>query len=490
MSLQIVPSGDGVTSLACDALVVGAYARDDGIELSSPGAAVDDALGGHLREALTTAAFKGKPGDVQVIPTLGKLPAGAVVAVGLGSESPARPGDVRRAAAAAARRISDYHEVASALHDGIAGGSRAAGEGFLLGSYRFSGYKSRPRPTKIERIVMPGADAAEIEKGVTYGEATAFARDLTNEPPDVLTPAELAERARAAAEVGGFECSVLDGAELRAGGFGGLLAVSAGSAQPPRLVRLRYRPDDGGPEPYKVALVGKGVTFDSGGLTIKPGASMETMKTDMGGGAAVIAAMAALPRLRPHIDVVAYVPCVENMVGPAAMRPGDVIHHFGGRTTEMVNADAEGRLVLADAIARAGDDEPDAMIDIATLTGSVSVALGRKIAGLFATDDELAAQLVAAGDVVGERLWRMPLPDDYTSDIDSDVADAKNSGSRFGGAITAALFLKAFVPHGVPWAHLDIAGTGRAEADTDEARKGGTGFGTRTLMEWMEGRAR
>ncbi|HVM35375.1 MAG TPA: leucyl aminopeptidase [Actinomycetota bacterium] len=487
---QIVSSQDDVTSLACDALVVGAHERDDGFELSPPAAAIDDTFGGHLHEALTQFGFKANPGNVQVIPTLGNLPAGAIVVVGLGSDAPVQLASVRRAAAAAARRVSERHQVASALHEGIKGGERAAAEGFLLGSYRFSKYKKHPGSPKIERIVMPGADADEIERGIVYAEATSLARDLTNEPADVLTPAELADRARAAADVGGFECSILDERGLRSGGYGGLLAVGGGSAAPPRLVRLRYVGPDAGVALPKIALIGKGITYDSGGLTIKPAANMETMKTDMGGGAAVIAAVTALARLRAAADVVAYIPCAENMIGPAAMRPGDVIHHYGGRTTEMVNADAEGRLVLADAIARANEDEPAVVVDIATLTGHISVALGKKIAGLFATDDELATELMAAGEAAGERFWRMPLPDDYMSDLDSDIADAKNSGSRYGGGITAALFLKAFVAPGTPWAHLDIAGTGRAESEGHDTPKGATGFGTRTLIEWVEGRAK
>lgn len=488
MPAKIISTDERITSLSCDALVSGAHPGDGGFTFGAPARALDEALDGELGAALRGANFTGKPGEVQIVSTLGRLPCAVVVVAGLGPAAAAGTAEVRRAAGAAARRLGERRTIASSLHEGIDGGARAAAEGFLMGAYRFAGYKSEARDVKIERIVMPGADPDEIERGAVAGEAVVFARDLTNEPPDVLTPRALAERAAAAAEAAGIDCDVLDEDVLEQDGYGGLLAVGRGSAEPTFLVRLHYRPAGAGNRTPRVAVVGKGVTYDSGGLTIKPAASMDTMKTDMGGGAAVIAALAALPRLGLPVEVIAYVPCAENMIGPAAMRPGDVIRHYGGRTTEMVNADAEGRLVLADAIARAGEDDPEALVDVATLTGHISVALGGGIAGLFATDDALADEILDASARSGERLWRMPMPDDYVSDLDSDVADAKNSGSRRGGAITAALFLRAFVPGNVPWAHLDIAGTGRFDAANDEGPKGASGFGTRTLISWIERR--
>jgi leucyl aminopeptidase len=231
------------------------------------------------------------------------------------------------------------------------------------------------------------------------------------------------------------------------------------------------------------------VTFDSGGLSLKPMQSMMDMKTDMSGGAAVIAAMSALPRLGPNIEVDAYVPTVENMPGGRSLRPGDVITQYGGRTTEVLNTDAEGRLILGDALALASENQPDAIVDIATLTGSISVALGSKIAGVFSTSDELSAELRDAAASCGETLWPMPLADEYAGELDSQIADCKNVGSRYGGAIIAALFLKPFVQQRIPWAHLDIAGVARSDKDYDEISKGGTGVGTRTLISWMERRA-
>jgi leucyl aminopeptidase len=301
-----------------------------------------------------------------------------------------------------------------------------------------------------------------------------------------LSPEALAGRARELADVAGLECTVLDEEDLRAGNFGGILAVSQGSARPPRLIRLRHAPAH---PKGKVALVGKGITFDSGGLSIKDAKSMETMKNDMAGAAAVIATMSALGRLGVNVEVEGFVPTCENMSGSRALKPGDVIVHRAGRTTEVNNTDAEGRLVLSDAITLACERKPDAVVDAATLTGGVLVALGRKSTGLFANDDALAGELERAAGSAGERLWRLPLYSDYRSELDSEVADMKNSGGRFGSSIIAALFLEEFVQGGVAWAHLDIAGTARTDSDSGELSRGATGVGVRTFLEWLEGRA-
>ncbi|MDQ4144727.1 MAG: leucyl aminopeptidase, partial [Actinomycetota bacterium] len=315
--------------------------------------------------------------------------------------------------------------------------------------------------------------------------ATLTARELTNEPASALWPEVLAERAREVAEVAGLECTLLDENELAERGFGGLLAVAQGSTRPPRLIELRYKPEN--PLGH-VAIVGKGVTFDSGGLSLKDAKSMETMKTDMGGGAAVIGAMGALPRLDVRVEVTAVVPTTENMPSGSAVKPGDVITHYGGKTSEVLNTDAEGRLILADALAYVSEQRPDAIVDVATLTGAMMVALGKKAAGYFANDDGLAAEIERAAGTAGERVWRMPLFDDYRSDLDSDVADIKNIGTRFGGAIFAALYLGDFIGDGISWGHLDIAGPGRAESDYDEVTKGASGFAARTLVAWLESR--
>jgi leucyl aminopeptidase len=397
---------------------------------------------------------------------------------------------LRRAAGSAARRLSDHSVIASALHGAVRADDAvsASVEGFLLGSYRFITYKSDPRPSKIQRIMLldsPGGRT--VERGQAMAEATSLARDLTNEPGSGLTPELLAARAREVADVGGLECTVLDEDELQERGFGGILGVSRGSVEPPRLIQLRYAPSGAS---RRVVLIGKGITFDSGGLSLKDAKNMEMMKTDMAGSAAVIGAMSALPRLDIGVEVWGLVPASENMPGGNALKPGDVITHYGGRTSEVLNTDAEGRLVLADAIAWACEQRPDAIVDVATLTGAMMVALGSKATGFFSNDDSLAAELEAASMRAGERFWRMPLYDEYRPELDSEVADIKNSGPRWGGAIFGALFLKDFLATDISWAHLDIAGPSRAENDYEEIPKGGSGVATRTLITWVEGRGR
>jgi len=308
-----------------------------------------------------------------------------------------------------------------------------------------------------------------------------------NEPASTLTPEALATRATEIADVAGLECTILDDRELADGGFGGILGVGKGSHRPPRLIQMRHRPDAAS---GRVALIGKGITFDTGGLSLKDARAMENMKTDMAGAAAVMATMGALGRLNVSTEVLAFVPACENMPGGNALKPGDVIKHYGGRTTEVNNTDAEGRLVLGDALALACEQEIDAVVDVATLTGGISVALGRKSTGLFANDDALAKALEDAAEAAGERIWRLPLYDDYKRGLDSDVADMKNSAGRDGSSITAALFLREFVKDDVAWAHLDIAGTARAASDYDEVTRGGTGTSVRTLLEWVKARVR
>jgi leucyl aminopeptidase len=472
-------------------MVAGAFPSEGGARLGRGGAALDTALDGALAEHLADTSFKAKLGDTTLVTTLGRAPAKTIAIVGLGSDD-AGAAAVRRAAGVAGRRLAERSVIGSALHLDVADTSKDAAaaasvEGLLLGSYRFTTYKSDPHPRKIQEILLPEATTSSVERGLAFADATTLARDLANEPASTLNPESLATRAREVADVAGLECTVLDETELAAQGFGGLIAVGSGSARPPRLIRLHYKPDGAS---GKVVVIGKGITFDSGGLSLKDARGMETMKTDMSGGAAVIGAMSALGRIAPAVEVVAFIAASENMPGGNALRPGDVIEHYGGKTTEVLNTDAEGRLVLADTLAFASETSPDAIIDVATLTGSITIALGLKIAGLFTNDDGLGAEIMTAADAAGERFWRMPLPDDFKSELVSEVADQKNIGSRYGGSITAARYLQEFVGEGIPWAHLDIAGTARAESDYDETPKGGSGFATRTLINWIEGRAR
>lgn len=475
--------------VVCDVLVVGATTSEGTARLAGGLQDLEDAFDGGLSE-LGDLGFKGKVGETLVLPTLGRVAAKAVAVVGLGDAGSLDASILRRAAGSAARKLSSHAEVVSALHKAIANDPRAevaAVEGFLLGGYLFSGYKKEPKTSKVQRLALVDAEASNVERATAVSEGVVLARDLTNEPPSVLTPSALARRAEEIADVSGLQAHVFGPEELEKGAFGGILGVSKGSRRSPRLIHLIYKPEA---PAGKVALVGKGITFDSGGLSLKDAKSMETMKTDMAGAAAVLGVMSCLTRLDLPVEVHAFVPTSENMPGGDAIRPGDVITHRGGRTTEVMNTDAEGRLVLGDAIAYAGEHDFDAIVDVATLTGAIMVALGRKASGVFSNDDDLREEIVRAGKSAGERMWPMPLYQDYISDLDSEVADLKNSGARWGGSIIAALFLERFVPEGTPWAHLDIAGAARAESDYDEVVKGGSGAATRTLIEWLEGRGR
>lgn len=483
---RITTLSGSVTAAPCDVLLLGSYATDDGISLAGPAAEVDGALGGHLGK-LSGSGFKAKLGEIYVGPASGSVKARSVAVVGLGKESELTAAEMRRAAGSAGRKLADFKSIVSALPAGGEGASLAGAiaEGLILGSYRFVEYKSERRPAQIESIAFAEADAPEAERGALKAGAAVLARDLINEPASTLTPAVLAERAQEVAVAHGLECEVWGPHEMKERGFGGVLGVSQGSEQEPRFIQLRYAPEGAS---GKVALVGKGVTYDTGGYSLKPPSSMEQMKTDMSGAAAVIGIMSVLKRLGITTEVLAFIPATENLISGKAIKPGDVMRHYGGKTTEVMNTDAEGRLILADALAFASEQEPEAILDVATLTGSMTVALGLGAAGVFCNDDDLGAELRSASEAAGERTWPMPLWADYKSELDSEIADLKNVGSRYGGAITAAIFLQQFVKDGIPWAHFDIAGPARSESDRDDLPKGGTGVATRTFIEWLERR--
>jgi leucyl aminopeptidase len=452
-------------------------------------AGLDSYLGGPAAGILAACQATGKAGEVTPVAIwLGGRPH-RLTFLGLGDGSAA---DLRRAGGALGRRVApDRVMLAAAALGRPPGAVRAFAESLLLGSYRFSfttGPRASPGPGEV-RLLVPAGDEQAAEAVAAAGPvaaAVALARDLANMPSARKTPAWLAGEAARAAGASGLTVRVREHGELAAEGFGGILAVGAGSARPPCLIELGYHPP--GARGH-VVLAGKGITFDSGGLSLKPNEGMKLMKTDMAGGAAVIAAMSALPGLRATVRVTGLVAAAENMPSGSAMHPGDVITHFGGRTTEVLNTDAEGRLVLADALAYADTVlEPDAMVDIATLTGAARVALGGRLGALYATDDGLAGALLAAGADTGERLWRMPLVEDYGDALESPVADLANvphSTRPRAGSIEAALFLREFTG-GRPWAHLDIAGAARFVPGGDEA-KGATGFGTGLLLRWLCG---
>jgi leucyl aminopeptidase len=422
-----------------------------------------------------------------------------VVAVGLGAPGEVGSETLRKAGAAFVR--TSWHAEAAAF---VLPGERPAGldpaeaaeavvEGIALGAYQFTTYKGKAKPSRLERLSVVGEDPTKLGAGVARGariaEAVIMARDLVNEPAGAMTPSRLAEVARELADRHGLSVTVLDEVAIASEGLGGLAGVAQGSEEPPRLIELVYQPP--GPAPGvgdghapTVALVGKGITFDSGGLSIKTADGMMTMKTDMSGAAVVLATMSALADLGVGANVIAIVPTTENMPGGRAVKPGDVLKIRNGKTIEVLNTDAEGRLVLADGLSLAAEAGPDAIVDVATLTGACVVALGRQIAGLMGNNEDLVGQVRAASERAGELVWPLPLPEEYRKGIESEVADMKNisTPAGAGGALTAGLILGEFVA-GVPWAHLDIAGPARSDADESYTRKGATGFGVRTLIE-------
>jgi leucyl aminopeptidase len=456
-----------------------------------PGAdTVDAALGGSLRAFVAEAGFTGKPDETLVVPTAGA--ASAAVLVGLGDPVAVDANVLRRAAAAVARRAARSDSVVTTLLQAVPDSistedaAQAIAEGFVLGSYRFLEYKSAGEASQFSRVTVIGPrDArtrAALDRGATVAAAVGWARDMVNEPAGAKSPAQFAAAARRLLAGTGVTVTVMTEAELRAQKMGGVLGVGQGSARGPRFVKATYTPP-GKRQSGTLALVGKGVVFDSGGLSLKTASGMETMKTDMSGAAAVLAAMSALQALGVRHRVVAYAPMVENMPSGTAIRPGDVLRMRNGTTVEVLNTDAEGRLILADALALAASQDADAIIDLATLTGACVVALGEKVAGVMGNRSEWVDQVRAAADRAGEPLWPLPLPREYRKLLDSEVADLKNvSSGGYGGALTAGLFLETFVAD-TTWAHLDIAGPARAASDDGELTKGGTGFGVRTLLE-------
>lgn len=440
-------------------------------------------------------ALNAKGGSEQVSRlVVASLPVASVLAVGLGKPRDDWPADViRRAAGTAARSLNGTETVLSTLA-GLPGDGVVAAdvEGLLLGSYRFTAFRSdktAPKEPGLRSVTVltTAADAqAAAAHGADVAAAVAVARDFVNTPPSHLFPAEFAERARALGQAAGLQVEVLDEQALADAGYGGVIGVGKGSARPPRLVRLIHRPE-GVPSPKKVALVGKGITFDTGGISIKPAASMHHMTSDMGGAAAVIATVVLAARRNLPVEVVATVPMAENMPSATAQRPGDVLTQYGGTTVEVLNTDAEGRLILADAIVRACQDNPDYLIETSTLTGAQTVALGARTPGVMGSE-EFRDRVAAISQAVGENGWPMPLPDELKDDLKSTVADLANvSGQRFAGMLVAGVYLREFVVDGVAWAHIDVAGPAyNTSGPWGYTPKGGTGVPTRTMFAVLE----
>lgn len=458
-----------------------------------------EGLGGAADVALTSEDFSGKEGETALLYPASGLMAQRVLLVGLGKRAAFNAEKLRRAAATVSRRAisTGARRAAFALpaleDEGVERSAQVAAEGASLGLYRFDRYKTGEKDEReiesFDLILDENSDEESATAGAQKGEklavGAALARDLANEPSNTATPAYLAERAREIAEHHGMGCTILDRSQIEAEGMGGLATVGRSSANEQRFIVLEHRK---GGDSAPIVLVGKAVTFDSGGISIKPSSGMEEMKFDMSGGAAVLGAMETVGLLDLPLNVIALVPATENLPGGAAFKPGDVLRMHSGKTAEIISTDAEGRLILADALSYARRYDPAAVIDCATLTGACVVALGHHASGLMGNDEDLISEVRAAGERSGERAWPLPLFEEYTEQIRGDYGDIKNSGGRPGGALTAGAFLKEFADY--PWAHLDIAGTAWGDKDNAYTTKGATGTPARLLVEFVMGRAR
>ncbi len=450
--------------------------------------AADDHLGLDWA-VLNSRGFDGSIGQVQIVGG----PAGPTAVLGLGEAESLSTSAFRQAGAALARAAKRHKRIGADVVD--AGGdavskaeaAQAFAEGLELGAYTYTALKSDPEPNKLVGVTLVGAGktiTAAVAKGQAIAEGVNLARDLVNEPGGSLTPAAFARKATQVAKANKLTIKVMGLPEIKKAKLGGLLGVNRGSDQPPRFVEITYKPT--GKAKGHIALVGKGVTFDSGGLSIKTGTGMMTMKCDMGGAAAVLGAVSTLSAVSPSVKVTGYIPLTDNMLGGDATRPGDVLTARNGKTIEVLNTDAEGRLILADALSLASEAKPDIIVDLATLTGACMVALGPRYAGVMGTSQDTVDAILASGGRTAERVWQLPLPPEYRSMLDSTVADVKNIGGAYGGAITAGMFLKEFVAEGQPWAHIDIAAPAFLDAPFEEHPKGGTGFGVRLLVDLIE----
>ena len=495
----IALAADSPDHIKADAVVVGITAGADGRPVLTAGAQpINTAMRRRLVATLVSLGAAGEAGECFRIATLGATTAPVVVVVGLGA-TPTRgrqfaPEVLRRAAGVALRSLAGSNKVAISLGADTDDELAAVADGALLGAYSYRRYRNASlegHPAPVASVVVLVSDPTSrsarqvLARSKIVCEAVCTTRDLVNTPPSDLHPREFAEIAAAEAARVDLEIEVLDEKALKRGGYGGIIGVGQGSVNPPRLVRLAYRH----PKATKtLALVGKGITFDSGGLSLKPAAPMEWMKSDMGGAAAVLTAMVAIARLKLPVNVTGWAPLAENMPSGAAQRPSDVLTIYGGKTVEVLNTDAEGRLVLADALARASEELPDFIVDAATLTGAQLVALGTRTSGVMANDDHFRDAVVDASARGGEQMWPMPLPPELRKSLDSSVADIANMGESFGGMLVAAVFLSEFVGkrdgEPITWAHLDIAGPAFNQGDAyGYTPKGGTGAAVRTFVQ-------
>jgi leucyl aminopeptidase len=448
----------------------------------------DGLAGGLVGELRRTGEIRGKFLELTLLHRPAGLAARRLVLVGGGKADQFSPAELRKGAGAALRLLKEkgVREFCVVPTEGSPAQVAAVVEGVIAGDFEPDAYKTEKNgERRVDRVEVSAAETPEnraaLERAAVAAEAQNFARELINEPANRLTPRELVARAQKVAEETGLEFEVLDQDRMRALGMGALLGVAQGSDEPPALIVLRYRPE-GGAAPTHLGLVGKAVTFDTGGISIKPADGMEKMKYDMAGGATMIAVLRALSRLKPGVAVTAYVPAVENMPGGRAQRPGDIVKTMAGKTVEVINTDAEGRLILADGIAYAKQQGCTHLVDAATLTGAIVVALGYTNVGVFGNDQRWLDQVLGSARACGEKMWPMPLDDDYKEQLKSIIADLPNVGTRWGGAVTAAMFLKEFADP-TPWVHLDIAGTAWIEEAKPYLPKGPTGVAVRTLID-------
>jgi leucyl aminopeptidase len=489
--MEIKAATGDITKSKVDAIMVNHY---EGMKRpEGDAAAADKALGGAIAQLIRQGDIKGKLNEITLVHSLARLPAGRIAIVGLGKKKELNTNKVRGAVAETCRylRGKGVASVASGVQGvGINGikteeAIQAITEGALLGLYAFRRHitKEENNSGEIKQFIIVGKEKLRLEKAIDKGqiiaEAANWTRDMVNEPSNFMTPTDMALAAKQLAKKYGLNVEVFERDKMKELGMGGLLGVSQGSQQPPQFIMLTYKGRES--KDVDIALVGKGITFDSGGISIKPSEHMEDMKGDMAGGAAVMGAIMAVAQLKPKINVTALVPATENMPSGSAQKPGDVLTAMNGKTIEVVNTDAEGRLILADALSYANKLGAKVIIDAATLTGACQVALGKICSGAFTNNQALLNKVIAAGKEVGEPAWQLPMFDEYKEANKSDVADIKNAGNRYGGAITAAKFLQEFAEK-TPWVHLDIAGT----ADTDKEKgylvKGATGVPVRTLV--------
>jgi len=483
-----------IVAVEADAIVVNLFE-----EVERPGGAtgaVDKALGGAITKLIEHGELKGKLNEVHIIHSLGKVPARIVAVAGLGKHSGFTLDRVRDITAEVCRALRKLNcrRIATIVHGGVGGiepgaACQAMVEGGLLGLYSFRKHITKePDYGDVEELLIVERDAAKLqalqegcETGRVTAEATSLARDLVNEPSNHMTPSDMAKVAEKLAKAHGLGLTVLDREQMEKEGMGAILGVARGSRQPPKLIVLSYKGDKTASE--TLGFVGKGITFDSGGISIKPSDGMAEMKGDMAGAAAVLSALSAIAQLKLKVNVTAVAPATENLPGGNATKPGDILKAVNGKTIEVVNTDAEGRLVLADALGYAVKQGLSPLVDVATLTGACHVALGRLCSGVFSNDQELVDRLTKAGAEAGERLWQMPMYEEYKEQNKSEVADIKNTGGRWGGAITAAQFLAEFVGD-TPWAHIDIAGTSDNDKERGYLVKGATGVGVRILINY------